>query len=74
MIWRARLVILSINPNNSCCGTHTGEFRGIPPTGRQGCVTGITIDRIANGRVVECWTNADDMGLMRLLGVVPALE
>lgn len=55
-------------------GTHRGEFRGIPPTGRHGAITGTTIDRIANGKVVECWTNADDLGLMRLLGVVPALE
>jgi steroid delta-isomerase-like uncharacterized protein len=55
-------------------GTHKGEFQGIPPTGRQSAITGITIDRIANGKVVECWTNADDLGMMRLLGVVPAPE
>jgi len=53
-------------------GTHEGEFQGIPPTGNQGAITGITIDRIANGKVVECWTNTDNLGLMRLLGVVPA--
>ena len=52
--------------------THTGEFLGIPPTGRQGSVTGITIDRIANGMIVECWTNADELGLLHQLGVVPA--
>lgn len=55
-------------------GTHKGEFQGIAPTGRQGAITGITIDRIANGKVVECWSNVDDLGMMRLLGVVPALE
>jgi steroid delta-isomerase-like uncharacterized protein len=55
-------------------GTHLGEFQGIPPTGRRGAITGITIDRIANGKVVECWTNADDLGLLRLLGVVPVPE
>lgn len=55
-------------------GRHEGEFRGIPPTGRQGTITGITIDRFANGKVVECWTNADDLGLMRLLGALPAPE
>jgi steroid delta-isomerase-like uncharacterized protein len=53
-------------------GTHRGEFRGIPPTGKQGAITGITIDRIANDKVVECWTNADDLGMLRLLGVIPA--
>lgn len=55
-------------------GTHQGEFQGIPPTDRQGTITGITIDRIANGKVVECWANADDLGMMRLLGIVPAPE
>lgn len=55
-------------------GTHQGEFQGLPPTGTHGAITGITIDRIANGKVVECWTNADDLGLMRLLGAIPAPE
>jgi steroid delta-isomerase-like uncharacterized protein len=55
-------------------GTHQGEFQGMSPTGKHGAITGITIDRIANGKVVECWTNADDLGMMRLLGVVPAAE
>lgn len=55
-------------------GTHTGNFQGIPPTGKQGDITGITIDRIANGKVVECWTNADDLGLLQLLGALPTPE
>jgi steroid delta-isomerase-like uncharacterized protein len=55
-------------------GTHKGEFQGAAPTGKHGAITGITIDRIANGKVVECWTNADDLGMLRLLGIVPALE
>ncbi len=41
-------------------GTFEGEFQGIPPNGKHGAITGITIDRIANGQGVECWTNADD--------------
>lgn len=56
----------------SAHGTHEGEFQGIPPTGRRGTITGITIGRIANGKITECWTNADDLGLMRLLGAIPA--
>ena len=34
-------------------GTHKGELMGIPPTGVQSTVTGITINRIAGGKVVE---------------------
>lgn len=52
--------------------THTGEFQGIPPTGKQGRLTGIDIDRFANGKVVECWPNADELGLLQQLGVLPA--
>lgn len=53
-------------------GTHKGEFMGIPPTGKSAVMTGIDIDRIANGKLAECWTNSDDMGLMQQLGVIPA--
>jgi steroid delta-isomerase-like uncharacterized protein len=56
----------------TACGTHRGEFQGILPTGKQGTITGTTIHRLANGKVVECWTNADDLGLLAQLGAVPA--
>jgi steroid delta-isomerase-like uncharacterized protein len=52
-------------------GTHTGTFQGIPPTGKSGSITGIDIDRIHNGKTVECWTNTDDLGLLQQLGVLP---
>jgi steroid delta-isomerase-like uncharacterized protein len=52
--------------------THIGEFQGIPPTGKAGIITGITINRLANGKVVEGWTNLDELGLMQQLGVIPA--
>jgi len=55
-------------------GTHLGEFQGIPPTGKHGTFTGIDIDRVVDGKVVECWTNTDDLGLMQQLGVIPAPE
>ena len=50
--------------------THMGEFQGIPPTGKQVSITGIDIDRIVNGKVVECWPNADELGLLKQLGVL----
>ena len=36
-------------------GTHKQEFMGIAPTGKQFTVSGITIDRIRNGQIVEEW-------------------
>ena len=53
-------------------GTHQGELTGIPPTGRSISVTGISIARIANGKIVESWNNWDALGLMQQLGVVSA--
>jgi steroid delta-isomerase-like uncharacterized protein len=56
----------------STTGTHQGEFFGIPPTGKRIRSTGINIFRIANGKIVEHWNNADDLGLMQQLGVIPS--
>jgi len=55
-------------------GTHTGEMRDIPPNGKQATVTGITIHRIASGKIVESWTSWDDLGELQQLGVVPTPE
>jgi predicted ester cyclase len=52
--------------------THQGEFQGIPPTGRRVTMTGITIMRFANGKVVERWSENDLMGLLIQLGAMPA--
>ncbi len=52
-------------------GLHSGEFNGIPATGRRVSLTGISIDRIAGGRIVESWEVTDDAGLLRQLGVDP---
>ncbi len=55
-------------------GRHEGELNGIPATGRHVIVNGITIFRIANGKVVEGWTMADRLGLMQQIGAIPAPE
>jgi steroid delta-isomerase-like uncharacterized protein len=51
-------------------GTHQGDLRGIPPTGKQVAVRGIDILCAANGKVVEEWANIDELGLMQQLGVI----
>jgi steroid delta-isomerase-like uncharacterized protein len=40
-------------------GTHTGELMGIPPTGRDISIVGITIMHFEDGKVVERW-DVDD--------------
>ena len=53
-------------------GTHTGELMGMPATGKRVHMTGISIARVAGGKIVEEWNEADMMGMMQQLGVVPA--
>lgn len=52
-------------------GTHRGELEGLAPTGAHGSVTGIGIDRWKDGKVVEAWTEWDNLGLARQLGAAP---
>jgi predicted ester cyclase len=58
----------------SAYGTQTGELFGIPPTGKQFRATAIAIYRIANGKIVEHWSEIDNLGVLQQLGVVPPLE
>src|SRR5215212_2751632 len=57
--WRAR-------------STHEGETEDLgPPTGNRVEITGISMSTIAEGKLVEDWTNFDAMGMMQQLGMVP---
>jgi len=52
-------------------GTHRGELAGLAPTGARASVTGIGIDRWKDGKIVEAWTEWDNLGLARQLGAAP---
>jgi len=54
----------------SCKGTHKGDLSGIAATGKQFTISGISVTRFANGKMVEAWVNWDALGLMQQLGVV----
>ena len=51
-------------------GTHRGTFMGLEPTDRELTWTGITINRIADGRIVETRTNWDTMGMLQQLSAL----
>src|SRR5215204_1369810 len=56
-------------------GTHQGETETFgSPTGKQMEITGITIKRVSEGKIVEAWTNFDAMGMMQQLGHIPSPE
>jgi steroid delta-isomerase-like uncharacterized protein len=53
-------------------GTNTGDYFGMPPTGKPIEITGMNTWRTSNGQAIEGWVNRDDMGLLQQLGVIPA--
>ena len=52
-------------------GTHNGGFMGLSPTGKAITLTGIEIFRIEDGKIAELWGEANLMGLMQQLGMIP---
>lgn len=57
----------------SARGTHRGPFLGTEPTGKTVTYTGVDINRVVDGRIVESWVHYDALGLLQQLGIVPAL-
>jgi len=53
-------------------GIHKGSFMGLPPTGKPITMTGIEIFRIQDGKIAELWGEANLLGLMQQLGIIPA--
>lgn len=54
----------------TCRGTHRGSLMGIPPTGKHLTFSGISIDSIDNGNIIEHWVQHDQMTLMQQLGML----
>lgn len=52
--------------------TQVGPFMGLPPSGRSYTIGEIHIFRIRDTKVCEHWHEADFLGMMRQLGVLPA--
>jgi predicted ester cyclase len=50
-------------------GTHQGAWLDIKPRGTPVIVTGINIDRLADGKIVEHWGEANTVGMLAQLGM-----
>ncbi|UCE96346.1 MAG: ester cyclase [Candidatus Bathyarchaeota archaeon] len=59
-------------------GTHKGESHGIAPTGKKMKVRSVQIYRIADGKIVEGWTDfnffMDQLDFMKNLGAIEYTE
>jgi steroid delta-isomerase-like uncharacterized protein len=53
---------------------HSGNDLGMPATGKQVRLTGISVVRVSEGKFVEGWDSWDQLGLMKQLGVYQAPE
>ena len=50
----------------------TVEYGGIPPTGNEVLISGIAIQRIAGGKIVESWERSDTLSTAQQMGMIPA--
>ena len=52
---------------------HTGDYMGIPPTGKEIKVTSMQMFRFEGDKIAEVWTEWDMLGALRQMGVIPAM-
>jgi predicted ester cyclase len=57
----------SVFLRSTLTGTHDGEYKGIPPTGRHVATECAEVFRVAEGRFVGYWCLTNVAGLMRQL-------
>ncbi len=54
----------------SATGTQTGPMPGVEPTGTRIKISGITIYRLADGRIIEAWEQLDLLGMWQQHGFI----
>jgi steroid delta-isomerase-like uncharacterized protein len=48
--------------------THSGDGLGVPATGKRVTITGMSIARIVDGKIVEGWDNWDRLAMLEQIG------
>ena len=51
--------------------THRGDYMGMPPSGKEVQIMGISVYRIEEGKIAESWMVEDQFGLLRQIGAIP---
>lgn len=54
--------------------THRGDHLGLPASGKKVRITGISLVKIANGKIVAGWDNWDQLTMMREIGAIQGAE
>jgi steroid delta-isomerase-like uncharacterized protein len=60
-----------VTPRYTLGGTHQGEFFGVPASGKRVEISGINIDRLEGGKLVEEWASYDLLGGLSQIGALP---
>jgi C-1 hydroxylase len=58
----------------SYSGTHSGEFMGLPATGKKITSKAVDIYRIVNGKLAEYWNVTDNINIFKEVGAVEVTE
>jgi steroid delta-isomerase-like uncharacterized protein len=58
----------------SATGTMTGSLQGVPPTGKGGTLTGMTLSRFADEQIREYRITYDGLLYLQQLGLLPASD
>ena len=53
---------------------HTGDFQGVPPTGKQIAIRAVLFLRFEDSKIAEYRGLFDQMGMMQQLGLIPHAE
>jgi steroid delta-isomerase-like uncharacterized protein len=51
-------------------GTHEGNYRQYPATGREVTMKGVSLERIAGDKIMERWANLAECEILRQIGVL----
>ena len=55
-------------------GTNKGEFQGMPASGKKIKTSGLSLQHIVKGKIVEEWDELDTYDMMKQMGAIPEME
>jgi steroid delta-isomerase-like uncharacterized protein len=53
-------------------GTHKREFMGMPATGKQVRFSGINVFSLKGGKIIEHWSQSDQLSMLQQMGAIPS--
>ena len=56
----------------TACVCHTGDGAGVPATGKELVISGMTFIEVADGKIVAGWNEWDRLTMLRGIGAIPA--